>query len=97
MEETSESINEALRKFQEWIKPRLGCIPPIELRDFDHDPRFTREESAIQIWRKEHQKTCTLCQHKEDLAIERAIDADIDSSEHPEDFSPESGDQYSVK
>jgi hypothetical protein len=67
-------IDKALNDFQEWIKPRLACIPPWGLRDFDQDPRFTgKTPSAIDIWRKEHQKTCTVCGEGN---LDRAIEAD---------------------
>lgn len=58
----TDNIEKALADFQAWIKPRLNCIPPMELRDFDADPRFTgKNPSAIDIWRKEHQETCMVC------------------------------------
>jgi hypothetical protein len=42
---------------------------PLALRDFDRDPRFTAKPSASELWHEERE-------------IDKAIDADIDHSEH---------------
>lgn len=54
--------DQALTDFLGWIKPIIGCIPPIELRNFDQDPRFTGKTlSAIDVWKIDHRKTCERC------------------------------------
>lgn len=66
-------LQEVIKKFTARFKP--GHCAPVELRDFDRDPRlrYRGVGSAAELWRQRHLEECAECQYWES---QRAIEAD---------------------